>query len=112
MIKLFALVFIVYELFKIAKAEQFLNVVNKVKGLDANHPFETIEALKDKTFIALVATEMVYVVFVVALLFSSYWLVSVLLLSLAILFYKRKSEKIVTVDGVLSALILMLVFIL
>jgi hypothetical protein len=73
---------------------------------------EKVKSLLLSKYTALFIVEIFYLIFVAGLLFTSYWIVGALLISLAIVFKKRLTPQILFADSIASILVLMLVFIL
>lgn len=105
MIVALTILFILYEIIKIIYSESFINVAYRMKNLETKDIFRAGYTL-------LFFTELVYRIYTVALLFTSYWYVGLLLVALMIVYRKRFNRKAMISDGIISILVLSLVFIL
>ena len=115
MIQILAVLFIAYEITKILFPEKYIKLLMemgnfKVTDDKAKNSQEFKKAVISKYSIVF-AIEVVYLIFVALLLFTAYWFVGILLITLALIYKKRLNNKSMISDSVISIIVLMLIFI-
>lgn len=115
MIQTFAMLFIIYEITKIVFPEKYIKLLLDMKNLNkakSNKPKnkQEIKKMFISRYSIVFFIELVYLVFVASLIFTSYWFVGLLLIVLALVHKERLSAKAMINDSVISIIVLMLVF--
>lgn len=108
MIQFLATVFILYEVSKLLLPVTYIKTFKEMGNLTSKN-MRTAPILK---YSILFILEVLYMLFTAVLLFTSYWLVGLLLILLAIVFKKRLSPVVLYADSILSIIVLSLVYVL
>lgn len=110
--------FIIYEVTKLLLPESYIRTYHEMNEIQAKFDFkaddvnEQFKSWLFSRYTVLLVVEILYLIFVAALLFTSYWIVGALLIVLAIVFKKRLTPKRFVIDSVLSIIVLSLAFVL
>lgn len=115
-VTLFALI-IVYEIYRAFKMDEFklvLNTIKSLKGKERDSP-EMIKAgklfLDNKRFITYILFEYGYILLLGILLFTQYWLISLLIIIQSLIIYlinKNKNDYITYLDSAITIIIIVL----
>lgn len=111
MLQIFTVLFILYEVVKIAFADSFVSALRRSKELDINKG-DSAKEIFTIQYIFMAIVEISYIIYVTILLFTSYWFIGLLILALTFIIKNRESKKMLFIDSVLSIAVLSLILVL
>lgn len=110
-LQVFAVIFMIYEIVKMMYSEKFIKLLKDIKELEKRN---NIDIAKDEKllvrFIVVYLIEIVYILYTAILLFTSFWYIGLLLIGLAFWHKKRLTKNTIYNDGLLSIIVMSLIF--